>query len=59
MANNSFADGDPNRWKVVDGKLYLNANFFAQKLWERDIPEKIKRADGNWPGKERELEAKP
>jgi YHS domain-containing protein len=59
MARNSFADGDPNRWKVVDGKLYLNANFFAQKLWERDIPEKIKSANTNWPGKKRELEAKP
>jgi hypothetical protein len=44
---------------VVDGKLYLNANFIAQKLWERDIPGKIKSANTNWPGKKRELEAKP
>lgn len=59
MAHNSLVEGDPHRWKIVDGKLYLNANFLAQKLWEVDIPQKIRDADGNWPGKRRELEVKP
>jgi YHS domain-containing protein len=59
MSIDSFAPGDPNRWKVVDGKLYLNANYLAQKLWERDIPGKIREANSYWPGKKRELEVKP
>lgn len=59
MAGDAFASGDPRRWKIVEGKLYLNANLLAQKLWERDIPAKIKSADGYWPGKRRELEARP
>ncbi|MDB9316655.1 YHS domain-containing (seleno)protein [Nodularia spumigena] len=41
---------DPNAWKIVEGKLYLNADLRIQKRWERDIPGNIKKADKNWPG---------
>ena len=41
---------DPNAWKIVDGKLYLNFNRRVQRQWERDIPGNIARADRNWPG---------
>lgn len=41
---------DPNAWKIVDGKLYLNVNRGVQQRWERDIPGHIARADANWPG---------
>lgn len=40
---------DPNAWKIVDGKLYLNYSRGVQRDWERDIPGNISRADGNWP----------
>lgn len=40
---------DPNAWKIVDGKLYLNFNRSVQQRWERDIPGNISKANANWP----------
>ena len=48
MAINSIADITPKRWAIVDGKLYLNNNFFAQTLWSADKAGNIKKADKNW-----------
>ena len=36
-------------WKVVDGKLYLNLSHSIAKLWMKDIPGYIAKADKNWP----------
>jgi YHS domain-containing protein len=44
------ANGDPQVWKIVDRKLYLNYNREARLLWEEDIPGNIAKGDGNWPG---------
>ena len=44
------AKGDPDYWKVVDGKLYLNYDAGVQRRWETDIPGHIQSADANWPG---------
>jgi hypothetical protein len=41
---------DPNAWKIVDGKLYLNYNKSIKAKWENDIPDNISKADTNWPG---------
>jgi YHS domain-containing protein len=41
---------DPNAWKIVDDRLYLNATTGVQQRWERDIPGHIAKADQNWPG---------
>ena len=43
------APTDPNAWKIVDGKLYLNANKSIQKKWEKDIPGYIEKANQYWP----------
>lgn len=43
------AKGDPNHWKVVDGKLYLNYDASVQRNWEKDIPGHIGNANRNWP----------
>lgn len=43
------ASTDPDAWKIVDGKLYLNYNKSIQARWERDIPGHIAAAEGNWP----------
>ena len=43
------ADINPNVWKIVNGKLYLNNGYLAGKLWQRDIPGNIDKADKNWP----------
>ena len=42
-------DGDPNAWKVVDGKLYLNLNKNVQNKWLTDVPGYIESADTAWP----------
>lgn len=36
MLRGYTADGDPEAWKVVDGKLYLNYNDKAKAAWERE-----------------------
>lgn len=40
---------EPEAWKVVDGKLYLNYDKRIQARWERDIAGHIAQADANWP----------
>lgn len=42
-------DGDPNLWKVVDGKLYLNVNEPAAKRWNEDVNGNISKANAAWP----------
>ena len=44
------AKGDPNHWKIVDSKLYVNYNRSIQRRWEKDIPGFIEAGDKNWPG---------
>lgn len=44
------ADGDPNAWRIVDGRLYLNYSKRVQALWEEDIPGNIAKGRRNWPG---------
>ena len=43
------ASTDPEAWKIVDGKLYLNYSKSVQQTWEQDIPGNIAAGDGNWP----------
>ncbi len=40
--------GDPEVWRVVDGKLYLNLDTRIQAEWLKDVPGRIKSADANW-----------
>ena len=42
-------DIDPEAWRIVDGKLYLNKNKQVQRIWLRDIPGYIELADKKWP----------
>lgn len=43
------ADIDPEAWKIVEGKLYLNLSPGVARIWERDIPGYIVKANKNWP----------
>lgn len=43
-------DGDPELFKVVDGKLYLNVNADVVKVWNKDVQGNIAKAETNWPG---------
>ncbi|NIZ61388.1 hypothetical protein DL239_10415 [Sedimentitalea sp. CY04] len=42
--------GNPNLWRIVDDKLYLNITTVVTGFWEEDIPGNINLANGNWPG---------
>jgi len=41
--------GDPEVWRIVDGRLYLNLDENIQEQWLKDVPGRIKTADANWP----------
>ena len=40
---------DPDAWKIVNGRLYLNYSADVQKKWSGDVPGHIAKADLNWP----------
>ncbi|MEM7411094.1 MAG: YHS domain-containing (seleno)protein [Myxococcota bacterium] len=40
--------GDPDVWKVVDDRLYLNLDTKIQETWSKDISGNIRKADGQW-----------
>ncbi len=40
--------GDPEVWRLVDGKLYLNLDVSIQEQWLKDVPGRIKTADATW-----------
>jgi YHS domain-containing protein len=41
--------GDPDVWKLVDGRLYLNLDTSIQAEWLKDVPGNIAKAESNWP----------
>lgn len=43
------ANIDPEAWRIIEGKLYLNYNKKVQKQWEEDIPGWIAKGEVNWP----------
>ena len=43
------ANGDPEVWDIVDGRLYLNFSNRIKRRWEQDIPGHIAQADAVWP----------
>jgi len=44
------ANGDPEAWKIVDGKLYLNYNKEIKQKWEENQTERIEKGVTNWEG---------
>ncbi len=50
ISQNYTASGNPNNWRIVDGRLYLNYNDEIQTRWEANIPGFITSANANWPG---------
>jgi YHS domain-containing protein len=51
MTESRLAITDPDVWKIVDGKLYLNCSQAAYEKWSRDIPGHIRKADAIWKEK--------
>ncbi|MEP3051267.1 MAG: YHS domain-containing (seleno)protein [Erythrobacter sp.] len=48
MSRGSLAPGDPQLYRIVDGKLYLNFRDDVQRTWLSDIPGFISKADVAW-----------
>lgn len=40
--------GDPEVWRIVDEKLYLNLDTGIQADWLKDVPGRIRTANNNW-----------
>jgi len=40
---------NPDYWHIVDGKLYLNYNFFADRKWRKNKEQAIANGHKNWP----------
>ena len=49
MSQGYTAKSDPDAWRIVDGKLYLNYSKDIQERWAQDVPGNIAKADANWP----------
>ena len=48
-ANGYKVKTEPDAFKVVDGKLYLNYNRKVLEMWTQDEAGYIARANKNWP----------
>jgi YHS domain-containing protein len=48
-AKNQLASADPEAWKIVDEKLYLNYDKDIQRQWEAQEASYIRQADVHWP----------
>ncbi|MBC8026686.1 MAG: YHS domain-containing protein [Steroidobacteraceae bacterium] len=48
-ANGYKVATEPDAFKVVGGKLYLNYNRKVLDLWSKDMPGYIAKANENWP----------
>lgn len=49
VAHGSTASIDPEAWRIVDGRLYLNYSRSVLGRWLKDVPGYIARGDENWP----------
>lgn len=54
IAQGGKVPGNPNLWRIVDGKLYLNITPTVVGFWESDIPGNLSTAENNWTSKEAE-----
>ena len=52
IAQGGKVPGNPNLWRIVDGKLYLNITPAVVGFWESDIPGNLTKAESNWEAKE-------
>lgn len=48
VAQNKKVGVEPDVWKIVGGRLFLNYSASVQAKWEEDLTGNIGRADLNW-----------
>ncbi len=49
VSQGATAPGNPQNWRLVDGKLYLFSSAELQRRWAADVPNLVRRGDANWP----------
>ncbi len=49
VAKGGKVPGNPNLWRIIDDKLYLNITKNVVGFWEEDIPGNLSLSQGNWP----------
>ncbi|MEM8719158.1 MAG: YHS domain-containing (seleno)protein [Cyanobacteria bacterium P01_G01_bin.39] len=49
LSEGNVVSTDPESWKIVDNKLYLNYSPEVQQQWVQDIEGNIELADSMWP----------
>ena len=48
VSNGYTANIDPEAWKIVDGKLYVNYSKDVQRNWEKDLETRIQQGNRHW-----------
>jgi hypothetical protein len=48
VAKGGKVPGNPDLWRIVDGKLYLNIKRSVVGMWEADIPGNLAMSEANW-----------
>ena len=48
VAKGGKVPGNPNLWRIVDDKLYLNITQNVVGFWEEDISGNINKSESNW-----------
>ncbi|MEM1351382.1 MAG: YHS domain-containing (seleno)protein [Pseudomonadota bacterium] len=48
VAKGGKVPGNPNLWRIIDDKLYLNITPNVVSFWEEDIPGNLKLSTNNW-----------
>ena len=56
MAIDRIADVDPERWAIVDGKLYLNNNRIVHAVWSVNRASNVGAGDRNWAAFPKQIE---
>lgn len=59
MANGRKVRADPEVWRIVDGRLYVNYSDRVQRRWEEDIPGYIAEAEAEYAEIEQDPPARP
>lgn len=50
VAKGGKVPGNPNLWRIVDGRLYVNITPTIVGFWSADVDGNIQAAEANWPG---------
>ncbi len=50
VAKGGKVPANPNLWRIVDGRLYVNITPTIVGFWSADVDGNIRAADGNWSG---------